>query len=91
MDVYDETVIDHVNGMPLCGISSGDRKVKNRLAKLAEQYPEQCVPQTINADGGVYYHVPWEWIVIRPPIKRKFTEEQKQMRRERLAASRNPI
>lgn len=85
MEVYNETVIDHINGEDHCNVSSGgDRKVSGLLKKLAEKHPEQCVLMGRDRDGSVWYHVPWDWITIRPPIVRKYTEEQRAAARERM-------
>ena len=84
MDSYNETTIDHISGAPFCGISTGERTIKNRLAKLLEQYPDDMELVADNQDGSVFYHVPWKWIRIKPPKKVVLTDEQKAALVERL-------
>lgn len=84
MDTYNETTIDHLSGAPFCGISTGELKTKNRLAKLIEQHPGELELVANNPDGSVFYHVPWTWIRISPPKKVVLTEEQKSALVERL-------
>lgn len=88
MEVYNETVIDHINGASACSVSSGDRKVRNILKQLAEKHPEECVCLAANADGSVWYEVPWDWIRIRPPVHRTYTEEQLEAKRAQLKSAR---
>ena len=77
MEAFNETTIEHLGGEELCGISTGERTMRNRLAKLAEQNPEQVKCVAVNPDGSVYYKVPWRWVTVRKPKKMNLTEEQK--------------
>ena len=77
METYNETTIDHLGGEELCGISTGERTMRNRLAKLAESNPDQVKCVAVNQDGSVYYKVPWRWVAVRKPKKMNLTEEQK--------------
>lgn len=79
-----ETVIDHVNGAVICNVSSGDRKIRNALAKLHEKYPDEVVPVAINEDGSVWYHVPWEYIRIVHPRKTRISEEKRKELSDRM-------
>lgn len=75
--LFRETDIDHVNGIEHCNITTSDKAVKNRLANLAKKYPDQCVLIADNDDSSVWYHVPWKWICIRPPVKKNISEERR--------------
>lgn len=88
MDVYNETEFDHVAGDDTACISTGERAVKNRLAKLSEKYPSECVCVAQNRDGSVYYRIPWRWLSIRPPKQMNLTDAQKAERAERLRQAR---
>lgn len=85
-----ETVIDHVGGIGCsdewCGVSTGEQRVINRLKSLKEKHPDkvECIAE--NADGSVYYHVPWNWIKITP--KRELAEEHRLKLNERGKATR---
>lgn len=84
MDSFNETVFEHAAGRDYYGITTGERPVKNRLAKLAEQHPSECVCMAQNEDGSVFYHVPARWVTIRPPKKVEMTEERKAELAERM-------
>ena len=84
MEAYNETTIDHLAGEELCGISTGERIMRNRLAKLAEQHPEQVTLIAANTNGSVYYKVPWRWVVVRKPKEMRYTEEQLAAMSERM-------
>lgn len=88
--MFRETDIDHVNGVEHCNVTTGDKVVKNRLAKLAKEHPDQVVLMADNADSSVWYHVPWKWIQIRPPRKINMSEERRQELAEKMRSmSRN--
>ena len=88
MELYNETVIEHDGSKDYWGVSTGEQKWRNRLAKLYEQYPDEVKLIADNMDGSVYYHIPKSWVKISPPIKRNLTEEQKAELRDRMKAAR---
>ena len=67
MAEFNESVIDHIEGDEWCGVSTGEMVLKNKLEKLARQYPDEVECIAKNDDGSVYYHVPWKWIKIKRP------------------------
>jgi len=81
---YYATEFDHLAGDEQAAISTGERKIKTILSRLAKKHPEECVLIAENEDGSVYYHVPWSWLSIRPPKKMNLTDEQRQALRDRL-------
>lgn len=81
---FNETVIDHVNGAEICSVTSGDRKIKNALAKLHEKRPDDVVMMALNDDGSVWYHVPWDYIHISPPRKLNISEDRRRELSERM-------
>ena len=79
-----ETDIDHINGEDICSITTSDRKVKNLLAKLQSQHPDEVVPMAFNQDGSVWYHLPWDYIKIVPPRKLNISEERRKELSDRM-------
>lgn len=70
--------------------SSDERKWRNRIMKLAEEYPEQ-VKITVypeDNDGCINAWIPAKWIRVKPPVKRNLTEEQRMAMSERLKKAR---
>ena len=70
--------------------SSDEKKWKNRIMKLAEEYPEQ-VKITVypeDNDGCINAWIPAKWIRVKPPVKRNLTEEQRMAMSERLKKAR---
>ena len=67
-------------------VSSDERKWVNRVMKLAEEKPGECVvlKRPEDNDGMVYAKVPQSWVRIRPPVKRELTEEQREALVERV-------
>lgn len=88
MEAFNETAMDHISGNDYWAVSTGEQKIRNRLAKLYEQYPDEVKLIAENQDGSVFYHVPKNWIKISPSIKRTLTDEQREAARDRLAAAR---
>lgn len=79
-----ETVLEHLDGKPTFTISTDERVWRNRLAKLAEQHPGECVCVAQNEDGSVMYRVPASWVRVRPPKVSTMTDEQKLAHAEQL-------
>lgn len=70
--------------------SSDERKWRNRIMKLAEEYPEQ-VKITVypeDNDGCINAWIPAKWIRVKPPVKRNLTDEQRMAMSERLKKAR---
>ena len=70
--------------------SSDEYKWRNRMTKLAEQYPDD-VKITVRAeenDGCINALFPAKWLKIGPPRKLNYTDEQKQAIAERLQKAR---
>ena len=70
--------------------SSDEKKWKNRIMKLAEEYPEQ-VKITVypeDNDGCINAWIPAKWIRVKPPVKRNLTDEQRMAMSERLKKAR---
>ncbi len=55
----------------------------NQIRNLAAQYPDLRI--TKEDACGIFAEAPREWFRLRPPTRRKMTEEQKQALRDRLA------
>ena len=84
MEVYNETILEHESGRDRFIISTGELKWKNRLAKLCEQSPDECVCVVCNEDGSVVYSVPEKWVSVRVPRKINMTDERRQELVERM-------
>ena len=88
MEIFNETDLEHLGGNDYWGISTGEQKWRNRLAKLEKEYPDEVKLIARNMDGSVFYHIPKSWVKISPPVKRNLTEEQKAELRDRMMAAR---
>ena len=89
MEAYRETVLEHEQGRNYFAVSTGEISFRNRLTKLAEKYPHDCVVIAHNDDGSVYYHVPVSWVKIAPPRSVTMTDEQKRAAADRMRNIRN--
>lgn len=85
-----ETIINFNEEEKVASVYTFNKTLQRRLAKLAEQYPDDCKREfdTWQPEGSVDYTVPKKWIKINPPKKVNFTDEQKAALAERLANSR---
>ena len=84
-----ETCFDHLNGESTATISTDDRSVKLKLAKLYQSYPDDVQLVAENDDGSVMYHLPWKWVKFSPPRKVYMTDERKAELAERLRMMRS--
>lgn len=81
---FNESMIGHYPGQDHWEVTTGERKLKNRLRKLAEKHPEEVICMAENTDGSVYYHVPVGYVQIRPPRKINMSDEQRAALAERM-------
>lgn len=72
-----ENVIEWLNGQKTATmtIASGGR-LRARVLKLAEEYPDEIEIVAVNRDGSVCAHIPTDWIKINP--KRKISDAEKE-------------
>lgn len=59
-----------------------------KLRKLAESFPDDVRIEKED-QIGLFASVPQSWVTIRKPRQMNYTEEQKQVMRERLAKAMN--
>lgn len=79
-----ETIIHYNEEEKTASVYTMNTSLTNKLAKLAEEYPDECMRTVTQQDGeGVTYIVPKKWVKVRPP--RKMSEEQRIAASERLA------
>lgn len=88
MAEFNESVIDHLDGDDWCGISTGEMALRNKLERLAAEYPDKVECIAKNEDGSVYYHVPWKWVNIKSP---RVVSEEERKRLSDLSKSYSPF
>lgn len=78
----DEFAIEWVIGDKTCTVTAPERtRINTRILKLKEKYPDQ-----VEIKNSELFHIPNSWIRINPPkATRELTEEEKEIRRQRLA------
>ena len=71
-------------------VSSDERRWINKLCKLAEEHPQECVVLKNAEDNGgfIYAKVTQKWVKISPPRQVILTDEERQRRRDLLARAR---
>ena len=90
VESYNETVFEIEGGRDEWTVCTGQMVWKNRLSKLAKEYPGEVEHLITNLDGSVVYYVPKAWVKISPPRKVNMTDEQKAVAAERLRKYREP-
>lgn len=84
-----ETCVERISDDKYTNIYTGERKFINELNALKEQYPDDVIIEHINSDGSICAKVPFSWFrFVKPPVKRNFTEEQRQAASERMRKAR---
>ena len=86
-----ENMIEFLDNDKKATVTLHDMRLKNRVLKLAEEYPDEVTIKAMpeRNHGYLVAHVPKKWVKINPPIKREMTEEQKDVLRERVALMRS--
>lgn len=64
----------------------GRSRYCSKIKKLNEQYPEEVIIRHINQDGSIVATLPVKYIKISHPksVTREYTEEEKEILRERM-------
>lgn len=80
-----ENAIEFLDGQKTAAVTLHDRRLRNRILKLAEERPDEvaviCRPEENN--GFLFAHIPVKWLRIQPP--KQMSEEQRERAKERLA------
>ena len=78
-----ECVIEWVRGGDHAGVTAhSNSRLKSRIEKLAEKFPDKVKIIARNEDGSIFAHVPISYVKINPP--RQVSEETAQRASERL-------
>lgn len=84
-----ETSILRCSDCDYCEYGTNERKLAQQLRQYAQDYPDQVQIIKENDDGYIYAHVPYNWFKeIRPPVKRNWTDEQKEAAKLRMQLAR---
>ena len=85
----EETVVLYNEAQSTASVYTHDPKLKEKLKRLSEKYPEQIIFVKSNSSGGVTYTVPKKCVLIREP----YSEEHRKAASERAktAGRRPPI
>ncbi len=67
-------------------VSTDERRMITRMMKLIAEHPDETeiIKRPEENDGCLYCKVPAMWLKIAPPVKREFTDEQKEKFRKNL-------
>lgn len=89
MDSSIDNSVDWFTGEKVANFTFSQKKMVNKLKKLAEDFPEDVKIEVVNKDGSIFGHIPVSWIKISAPRKgREFTEEERNAAAERLRIAR---
>ncbi len=86
-----ENVIEWITGDPYMTMTLTDRRLINKVRKLADElHDSRCVPIE-NADGSVFTHLPLSALKLIKKRTVELSDEQKKAYTERLAAARSRV
>ena len=74
-----ETVVLYNEAQSTASVYTHDPKLKEKLKRLAEKYPEQVIFEKDDSSGGVTYTVPKKCVLIKEP----YSEERRKAASER--------
>lgn len=85
-----ETCCDYTDAMSYMEVSTDERRMINRLLKIAEAHPDEVkiLARPEENDGCLYVQCPKSYLKISPPTRRTLTDEQREAQRQRLMALR---
>ena len=74
-----ETVVLYNEAQSTANVYTHDPKLKEKLKRLSEKYPEQVILEIAEPNGGVTYTVPKKCVLIREP----YSDERRKAASER--------
>ena len=86
-DYEKETTINYNEEEKEATVYTHNKKLKQKLARLAKEYPEQVRMERNYGYGAVSYFVPKSCIIVREP----YSEERRKAARERELKRRSDI
>ena len=88
MEGSNENVIEWLRGDKIAAISAPNKsRLKGKVLKLAEQFPDEVEIRARNKDGSIFAHVPVSFVTIRKP--KQVSETQREAARENFKKARN--
>ena len=83
----EETLVLYNEAQSTASVYTHDPKLKEKLKRLSEKYPDKIVFNAENSNGGMTYTVPKKCVLIREP----YSEERRKAASERAkTAGRRP-
>lgn len=89
MESIRDITIGWEKGDKYAEVNTPNCRIKSRLQKLYEKYPDEFQRYIENKDGSLYAKIPVKWIKIGRP--RTVSDEQREAARERFARSREVL
>lgn len=78
-----ENCIEWIKGSKTATVTFPKGRFTTKISKLAEQYPDEVQICHTNSDGSIVAHIPVSYVKINHPRQVNYTEEQKEILRER--------
>ena len=75
----EETVVLYNEAQSTASVYTHDPKLKEKLKRLSEKYPEQVILEKSDSSGGMTYTIPKKCVLIREP----YSEERRKAASER--------
>lgn len=93
MKIDKETCIDIIQGEPYCSISTMQSKYIEDILLLKDKYPDEVkiIHRATDKEpcDAIVAQVPASWFrFVRPKVKKKMSEEQKNKAKERMRKAR---
>lgn len=87
---FKETAFEYIDVDDQATFFSAERRWINKMIKLSEQFPDEVKIQHMpeDNDGVILVHLPKSWLKVSPKKKMNLSEEQREIRAERIAAAR---
>ena len=86
MNDFTESAWDCVSCDKTATFSTSESKWINKFIKLAKEYPDDVKIEYMPEDncGVLLAHLPKKWMKVSPPKKMNMTDEQKEIRADRM-------
>ena len=83
MKDINETAYSHYAGDDYATLSSSEKRIINKINSLKKKFPDEVDIRYVNPDGSILCDIPWDWLKIKPKVKRTMTDEQREIAKQR--------
>lgn len=84
MEIIHETVYEHAEGNKTFTVTAIEQWSIKMIHRLKAKFPDEVDIRHTNQDGSIVVRLPFEWMRIVPKRRDTMSDEERQLRSERM-------